>query len=42
VDGVALWHLHLRRGEKIPFVVFPGNVGDAGTLLEVVELILEA
>jgi uncharacterized protein YgbK (DUF1537 family) len=42
VDGVALWHLHLSRGEKMPFVVFPGNVGDERTLLEVVELVLEA
>jgi uncharacterized protein YgbK (DUF1537 family) len=41
LDGVALWHLDIS-GEKMPFVVFPGNVGDERTLLEVVELILEA
>lgn len=34
VDGVALWQV----GE-LPYVVFPGNVGSDGTLLEVVRMI---
>jgi uncharacterized protein YgbK (DUF1537 family) len=37
VDGVALWELERSRGARLPFVVFPGNVGQDGTLLEVVE-----
>jgi len=41
VDGVALWHLETERG-SIPYVVFPGNVGDERTLLDVVEAILGA
>ena len=39
VDGVALWQLDGPAGRKIPYVVFPGNVGDDGTLLEVVQLL---
>lgn len=39
VEGVALWRLDAARG-TIPYVVFPGNVGADGTLLEVVETIL--
>lgn len=35
VDGVALWELE----DGTPYVVFPGNVGGDGTLLEVVELL---
>jgi uncharacterized protein YgbK (DUF1537 family) len=35
VDGVALWHVG-----AVPYVVFPGNVGDDRTLLDVVEMIL--
>jgi uncharacterized protein YgbK (DUF1537 family) len=42
VDGVALWRLDVEDGGSIPYVVFPGNVGDDGTLREVVELILGA
>ena len=42
VDGVALWRLDRGGGETIPYVVFPGNVGDDGTLLEVVDGILQA
>jgi uncharacterized protein YgbK (DUF1537 family) len=42
VDGVALWRLDVGDGGSIPYVVFPGNVGDDGTLREVVELILGA
>ncbi len=41
VDGVALWQVDGDRG-RIPFVVFPGNVGADGTLLDVVRLILRA
>jgi uncharacterized protein YgbK (DUF1537 family) len=36
VDGVALWH-----AGRVPYVVFPGNVGTDDTLREVVEMILE-
>jgi uncharacterized protein YgbK (DUF1537 family) len=39
VDGVALWELERPRSERLPFVVFPGNVGEDGTLLDVVELV---
>ena len=42
VDGVALWRLDGPAGGKIPYVVFPGNVGDDRTLLEVVELLRAA
>jgi uncharacterized protein YgbK (DUF1537 family) len=42
VDGVALWRLDGPAGRTIPFVVFPGNVGDDWTLLEVVELLRAA
>ncbi|MBA2357891.1 MAG: hypothetical protein H0V84_05625 [Actinobacteria bacterium] len=35
VDGVALWELE----DGTPYVVFPGNIGDDATLLEVVELL---
>jgi uncharacterized protein YgbK (DUF1537 family) len=42
VDGVALWRLDGPGGRTIPFVVFPGNVGDDQTLLEVVELLRAA
>ncbi len=41
VDGVALWQVEGDRG-RLPYVVFPGNVGADGTLLEVVRLILGA
>jgi uncharacterized protein YgbK (DUF1537 family) len=41
VDGVALWQVDGDRG-RIPFVVFPGNVGTDGTLLDIVRLILRA
>jgi uncharacterized protein YgbK (DUF1537 family) len=36
VDGVALWDVG-----RVPYVVFPGNVGSDDTLREVVEMILE-
>jgi uncharacterized protein YgbK (DUF1537 family) len=39
VDGVALWRLDGAAGRTIPYVVFPGNVGDDRTLLDVVELL---
>jgi uncharacterized protein YgbK (DUF1537 family) len=39
VDGVALWELERPRGVRLPFVVFPGNVGRDETLLDVVELV---
>jgi uncharacterized protein YgbK (DUF1537 family) len=41
VAGVALWEVDGDRG-RIPFVVFPGNVGGDGALLDVVRLILRA
>ena len=40
VDGVALWRLERPGGDPVPYVVFPGNVGDERTLLEVCELIV--
>ncbi len=40
-DGVALWRLETAGG-ILPYVVFPGNVGGDESLLEVVELILQA
>jgi uncharacterized protein YgbK (DUF1537 family) len=36
VDGVALWDVG-----RVPYVVFPGNVGSDDTLREVVEMVLE-
>ncbi len=39
VDGVSLWKVDLSSGDEIPYVVFPGNVGDDDTLAEVVEKI---
>jgi uncharacterized protein YgbK (DUF1537 family) len=42
VDGVALWRLDGPSGRTIPYVVFPGNVGDDRTLLDVVELLRPA
>ena len=42
VDGVALWRLDGPAGRTIPYVVFPGNVGDDRTLLDVVELLRAA
>ena len=39
VDGVALWRLDGPSGRTIPYVVFPGNVGDDRALLDVVELL---
>jgi uncharacterized protein YgbK (DUF1537 family) len=41
VAGVALWEIDGDRA-RIPFVVFPGNVGGDGALLDVVRLILRA
>jgi uncharacterized protein YgbK (DUF1537 family) len=38
VPGVALWRVEGRRG-AVDYVVFPGNVGDDGTLAEVVDLL---
>lgn len=42
VDGVSLWEARSSRGRVVPTVVFPGNVGHDGSLLEVVDLILAA
>ena len=42
VDGVALWRLDAQDGRSMPYVVFPGNVGDDTTLREVVDLLLGA
>jgi uncharacterized protein YgbK (DUF1537 family) len=39
VEGVALWQLDGERSD-VAYVVFPGNVGRDGTLLEVVDAIL--
>lgn len=41
-DGVALWSVPTGRGSRIPYVVFPGNVGGDAHLLSVVERILAA
>jgi hypothetical protein len=41
-DGVALWNVQTGRGSRIPFVVFPGNVGGDDHLSVVVESILAA
>jgi uncharacterized protein YgbK (DUF1537 family) len=38
--GVSLWELATREGERLPFVVFPGNVGSRSTLAEVVSELL--
>ena len=38
VDGVALWEVD-GDGARVPFVVFPGNVGGDETLLDVVRMI---
>ena len=40
VDGVALWRLETGAGRPVSYVVFPGNVGSDGTLLDVVDLML--
>ncbi|HEX7974138.1 MAG TPA: four-carbon acid sugar kinase family protein [Anaerolineales bacterium] len=38
--GVPVWQLGLgSRWPGVPYVVFPGNVGEAGTVAEVVELL---
>lgn len=42
VPGVSLWSLERRMGPALPYLVFPGNVGDDGTLAEVVDLVLAA
>lgn len=42
VEGVALWRLEAADRTKIPFVVFPGNVGTDETLAELVDRILDA
>jgi uncharacterized protein YgbK (DUF1537 family) len=39
VDGVSLWHIPSRRGD-LPFIVFPGNVGDDGALSDLVDRVL--
>ncbi|HVQ57356.1 MAG TPA: four-carbon acid sugar kinase family protein [Solirubrobacterales bacterium] len=38
--GVSLWRVAGDGGEPYPVVVFPGNVGDAGTLVDLVERML--
>lgn len=38
--GVSLWELTTREGERLPFVVFPGNVGSRNTLAQVVSELL--
>lgn len=35
--GVSLWRVAGNGGEPYPVIVFPGNVGDAGTLVDLVE-----
>lgn len=39
MPGVALWQVEGRQG-TVPYLVFPGNVGDDGLLREVVDLLL--
>jgi uncharacterized protein YgbK (DUF1537 family) len=41
IEGIALWQLEAAEG-TIPYVVFPGNVGEERTLLDVVRSILDA
>lgn len=41
-DGIALWDVHANDGQRYPYIVFPGNVGDDATLRELVERILVA
>jgi uncharacterized protein YgbK (DUF1537 family) len=38
--GVSLWLAHEPEGEDRPVIVFPGNVGDEGTLAELVDRLL--
>jgi uncharacterized protein YgbK (DUF1537 family) len=40
--GVSLWHARATNGEIVPYIVFPGNVGDEESLLRVVDRILAA
>lgn len=37
VDGVSLWHVPMARGGSLPYVVFPGNVGEDDGLATLVE-----
>lgn len=39
VDGVSLWRVHGERG-LVPYIVFPGNVGEDRTLRTVVDRVL--
>jgi uncharacterized protein YgbK (DUF1537 family) len=36
-DGIALWRVLDRSGEPAQLVVFPGNVGDTGSLADLVD-----
>jgi uncharacterized protein YgbK (DUF1537 family) len=38
--GVSLWLAHQGGGSSRPVIVFPGNVGDDGTLADLVERLL--
>jgi len=38
--GISLWLVPTAGAEPYPVIVFPGNVGDAGTLADLVDLIL--
>jgi uncharacterized protein YgbK (DUF1537 family) len=38
--GVSLWLAHQGSGRSRPVIVFPGNVGDDGTLADLVERLL--
>lgn len=40
LDGVSLWQAQTRSGAELPYVVFPGNVGDDERLLDTVKLLL--
>jgi uncharacterized protein YgbK (DUF1537 family) len=40
--GISLWLAHADDGRERPVIVFPGNVGDDGTLAELVDRLLEA
>lgn len=35
-EGVVLWEVETREGTEVPYVVFPGNVGDRELLAEIV------
>ena len=39
-NGIALWEVYPAAGKPRPVIVFPGNVGDADELAEIVQLMI--